>query len=176
MILSNRAGRSSSVLPKTELARPAPNVMQVRVLVAAVYNGVGHKALPKAEVGDIITVAAGAYAQDLIACELVTAELQEPEAVELQEPESVSAPPDNESVIPPSSAPAAATFPWDFLEGAGLTNQLAQAVWEAGFKSKELILNAFTERSLSAFTEIRGIGKSRAEQLVIWAAKEDAEG
>ncbi len=43
-----------------------PRSLTVKVLVAGVYNGPRHKALPPAKVGDIITVAAGAYADSLI--------------------------------------------------------------------------------------------------------------
>jgi len=43
------------------------NMMQVRVLVAGVYNGPGHRALPWAEAGAVVTVADAEYAERLMA-------------------------------------------------------------------------------------------------------------
>jgi len=53
--------------------------MRVRVLEAGIYNGPGHRALPAANVGDVIEVADGAYADLLLAQGAVTQELS-PEA------------------------------------------------------------------------------------------------
>lgn len=48
----------------------------VQVLVPGVYNGRGHRALPRAERGDLIQVAAGGYGQSLIADGYVTDNLE----------------------------------------------------------------------------------------------------
>jgi hypothetical protein len=47
---------------------------QVRVLVAGIYNGPGHRALPWAEVGAVIEVADAEYADRLVAAGLVSRE------------------------------------------------------------------------------------------------------
>jgi hypothetical protein len=161
MILSTRTGHSSRVLPKGELARPAPNGTQVRVLVAGIYNGVGHKALPKAAVGDIITVASGGYTQDLIACNLVTDALTEPEVRAVDDP--------------PAEFGLGALEPWTFLEGAGLSGQLAQALYQAGFIDKATILKIFTDGGVDPFTAVKGVGPKTAERLIKWAAATEDE-
>lgn len=51
--------------------------MRVRVLEAGIYNGPGHRALPAANVGDVIEVASGPYAELLLAQGAVTQELEE---------------------------------------------------------------------------------------------------
>lgn len=48
----------------------------VRVLVSGHYNGRGHQRLPRAERGDVIEVAAGGYAESLIADGYVTDNLE----------------------------------------------------------------------------------------------------
>jgi hypothetical protein len=51
--------------------RPAPSTETVRVLVAGVYNGARHKSLGWRKAGEVIEVAGGAYAADLVAAGLV---------------------------------------------------------------------------------------------------------
>lgn len=55
------------------------SVILVRVLVGGVYNGRGHRALPTADVGDLIEVAGGGYGESLIVDGYVTDELAPPE-------------------------------------------------------------------------------------------------
>jgi hypothetical protein len=171
--------------------------MQVRVLVANVYNGINHKALPKAQVGDIITVASGAYVQDLIACALVEpyADPAAPTEEQIvagaekllnfleQGQFTVSPAPEEVKVtVKPLDAQDAQNiakldatlkqgFAWDFMEAAGLNNQQAQALYTAGFTSVAVILDRFTAEGLAPFTTIKGIGKKTVERLVGWAAE-----
>jgi glycine cleavage system aminomethyltransferase T len=52
--------------------------MRVRVLVSGVYNGPEHREPVKAEPGDVIEVASGWYAAELMAQGLVTADVAIP--------------------------------------------------------------------------------------------------
>lgn len=52
-------------------AKPGPPMETVRVLQRAVFNGPNHKSIGWRDTGDIIEVAAGAYAAGLIAAGLV---------------------------------------------------------------------------------------------------------
>lgn len=55
-----------------------PNAVEVRVVVAGRYNGADHKSLGDQEVGAIIPVAAGWYADELIHLGLVELFVPEP--------------------------------------------------------------------------------------------------
>lgn len=149
---------------------------QVRVLVASVYAGPNLKALPLAQVGDIITVTSGAYVQDLIKCGLVTDQLEEtPAAVVTTEatPTEPTAPPD--AVVPaaaevaPVAEVVAEAAPWSFWTGGGVTLAQAQALYEAGYTDKTTLVARVTTEGVDSLTRIPGIGKKRAIALLNWA-------
>lgn len=75
--------------------------MRVRVLVAGVYNGPGHRTPQTAQPGDVIEVPAGWYAESLIASGFVTAQLVAP----------VIGPTETQVAAGPSEAPAAVKRP-----------------------------------------------------------------
>ena len=151
---------------------------QVRVLVASVYAGPNLKALPPAQVGDIITVTSGAYVQDLIRCGLVTDQLEEVAAAVVPPPSAVP-PADETGTDQPQDVPAAETAPvaevvaeaapWSFWTGGGVTLPQAQALYEAGYTDKATLVARVTTEGVDSLTRIPGIGKRRAIALLNWA-------
>ena len=73
--------------------------------------------------------------------------------------------------VPPLSTPAKSDdgFPWDFWQASGVTSQLAQALYEAGFVSKEALVSIYEKDGLEAITSIKGVAKKRATTLIEWA-------
>lgn len=150
---------------------------QVRVLVASVYAGPNLKALPPAQVGDIITVTSGAYVQDLIKCGLVTDQLEEVVAA-VAPPPSSDVPPtettDQTADVPRVDAVPVAEVvgedaPWSFWTGGGVTLAQAQALYEAGYTDKATLVARVTTEGVDSLTRIPGIGKKRAIALLNWS-------
>lgn len=146
----------------------------VRVLVASVYAGPNLKALPPAQVGDIITVTSGAYVQDLIRCGLVTDQLEEVAAVAVPPPSDVPPTETTPQDVPRVDAVPVADVvgedaPWSFWTGGGVTLPQAQALYEAGYTDKATLVARVTTEGVDSLTRIPGIGKRRAIALLNWA-------
>ena len=60
--------------------------------------------------------------------------------------------------------------PWAFWEEAGLSNQLAQAVYEHGFATKALLVEKVNRDGYDGLTAVPGMNKKRAQALYTWAA------
>ena len=73
------------------------------------------------------------------------------------------------SVDPGQARQVATGYPWDFWEGAGLSNQLAQALYEHGFTSKALLVEKVNNDGYNELLSIPGIAKKRAIALYNWA-------
>ena len=133
---------------------------EVRVLAEGVYNGPMNKAQPLASPGDTILVAAGPYALDLIRQGLVIA------AEDYQEPETPA-----ESPVMQQDAAGTSTEPnpWDFWEGAGITNVAAKTLYEAGFTSKSILVELCTANGLDGIIKLRGIGPKKANAILTFA-------
>ncbi len=80
MTVSEWVNRANEEAAKHPEQRPLPGSVQVRVLRAATFNGPNHKSIGTHVVGEIITIAAGAYADSLIADGFVSVDLAEPQA------------------------------------------------------------------------------------------------
>lgn len=139
---------------------------EVTVLVAGKYNSPKHKALPWAEVGEVIRIATGPYLESLIAdgrVALVGSETPDAPA-QSAEPSPVSEPVE---VV----APVVAEEQGDhaFLLEAGLTERQARLVYEAGFTSVLAIQQSVAAAGLEGLTAIKGIGAQTAQNLADWA-------
>lgn len=158
----------------------------VRVLVAGVYAGTNLKALPPAQVGDIITVTSGAYTLDLIKCGLVTDQIEEvtaavvpPPSASGAEPTATPTVPPTETTDPPQDVPrvdavpvaevVAEAAPWSFWTGGGVTLVQAQALYEAGYTDKATLVARVTVDGVDSLTKIPGIGRKRAIALLNWS-------
>lgn len=126
----------------------------VRVLVAGVYAGSNLKALPPAQVGDVITVTSGAYVLDLIKCGLVTDQLEETPAETATPPADAQAPtgdtPPTEAAPGVEPAPVAEAAPWSFWTGGGVTLTQAQALYEAGYTDKATLVARVTTEGVDS--------------------------
>lgn len=142
------------------------NGKAVVVLVESVYNGPNHKALPAAHPGDVIVIADGPYAFDLIAQGLVIAVEDYALPVAATEPTDS----DDEQAPPaPLDEPAVQANPWDFWEAAGLPNQAAQILYEAGYTSAAEMVRRFGTEGLGPVIALAGIGRKRAQTAYKWA-------
>lgn len=117
----------------------------VQVLVPGVYNGRGHRALPRAERGDLIQVAAGGYGQSLIADGYVTDNLEP-----LAEENDDTAPNVTDSLEPLTEDENDTAPSMDEGEGESLDTHDA--------------LNQVAAEDRLA--EVKGIGAATAKQLV----------
>lgn len=133
---------------------------EVRVLIEGVYNGPNNKAQPFASPGNIIMVAAGPYALDLIRQGLVIA------AEDYQEPEATIESPPAEDESP---AIKTEPDPWDFWEGAGITNAAAKTLYEAGFTNKAILVELCTANGLDGIIKLKGIGTKKANAILTFA-------
>lgn len=146
------------------------NGKEVVVLVGSVYNGPNHKALPAASPGDVIVIAGGPYAFDLIKQGLVVAveDYVEPAATtepdgggDEQEPQDEENPWDFETAVEAS--------PWDFWKEAGLSSEAAQVLYEAGYTSAAELVRRFGTEGLGPVNALAGIGRKRAQTAYKWA-------
>ena len=67
------------------------------------------------------------------------------------------------------ASPPVPVSPWSFWEGAGVTPQLAEKLYEAGFTSKVALLQRVNQEGLAVLEAIPGIAKRRAQALFNWA-------
>ncbi|MCI0726426.1 MAG: helix-hairpin-helix domain-containing protein [Chloroflexi bacterium] len=133
--------------------------MKVRILKAGIYNGPGHKALPWAEEGDVITVATALYANSLMADGLVapyvppTAEGDGDQADDEQE--AAGGDDDQEEETGPDGDQAAAGKALADLPGIG--PEIADILIRAGYDTVAKV-RAASDQDLLA---ISGIQKKR---------------
>jgi hypothetical protein len=145
--------------------------IEVEVLVAGIYNGPGHKALPRAEAGDLIRVAGGPYLEGLIASNRLRLPGQavEPVAPELTFGTATAGSGETSPLFDAESAPV---DDYAFLLDAGLTERQAKLVFGAGFTSKLAIQQSVAAAGLEGLTSIKGIGQQTAQQVADWANQE----
>ena len=141
--------------------------IEVEVLVAGIYNGPGHKALPRAEAGDLIRVAGGPYLEGLLAGN----RLRLPEqATDLVAPElTFGTATAGSGEVSPLFDAESPTVDYAFLLDAGLTERQAKLVFGAGFTSKMAIQQSVAAAGLEGLTSIKGIGQQTAQQVADWA-------
>jgi hypothetical protein len=141
--------------------------IEVEVLVAGIYNGPGHKALPRAEAGDLIRVAGGPYLEGLIAINRLRLPGQ---AIEPVEPEltfgTATVGSGETSPLFDAESPL---VEYAFLLDAGLTERQAKLVFGAGFTSKLAIQQSVAAAGLEGLVAIKGIGQQTAQQVADWA-------
>lgn len=140
--------------------------IEVEVLVAGIYNGPSHKALPRADVGDLIRVAGGPYLEGLIAIGRLRlpGQAEEPAAPELTFGTAT-----NTGDLSPLFEVEAPVSGHAFLLDAGLTDRQAKLIFEAGFTSKLAIQQSVAAAGLEGLVAIKGIGQQTAQQVADWA-------
>jgi hypothetical protein len=149
---------------------------EVVVQVAGVYNGASHRHLPHANVGDVIRVAGGEYAQSLIADGYVADPVVvEPVIVAEQPVLPIAVEPESTELVGTSSGEQESFIaepvpaPWLDLVAAGLTDSLAEVAWNAGLKVQEDVTRLYQEEGLNGLLSIHGIGSQSARRLLRWA-------
>ncbi|MBK8188961.1 MAG: hypothetical protein IPK79_00740 [Vampirovibrionales bacterium] len=145
--------------------------IEVEVLTAGIYNGPSHKALPRAEVGDLIRVAGGPYLEGLVASgrlRLPGQADEEPVAPVLTFGTATS----NTGDLSPLFEAEAPASGHAFLLAAGLTERQAKLIFEAGFTSKLAIQQSVAAAGLEGLVAIKGIGQQTAQQVADWANEE----
>lgn len=144
--------------------------IEVEVLVAGIYNGPEHKALPRAEVGDLIRVAGGPYLDGLLAIQRLRLPGQAEEAIAPKLTFGVATAQSGD--LSPLFVPEAPANDHTFLLQAGLTERQAKLIFEAGFTSKLAIQQSVAAAGLEGLVAIKGIGQQTAQQVADWANEE----
>ena len=152
--------------------------IEVEVLVEGIYNGPGHKAMPRASAGDLIRIAGGPYLEGLVAAGRVRL----PGQIDTPTPPTPGLTPAR-PIETPTLAPTQSgeTSPliemaegggYEFLLDAGLTERQAKLVFGAGFVNRAAIQQSVAAAGLEGLIAIKGIGQQTAQQVADWANQE----
>lgn len=151
---------------------------EVIVLIDGVYNDKDHKA-QSANKGERIFVAAGPYADSLIADGYVVAiedtkEGRAPAGSQDDQPQdNGNQQPADSTQEQSSDGEQAPSAPHAFWIQAGITDGLAAALYAAGFTSVVGLLEVYDQQGLIPLIAIDGIGPKTAEKIVAWAMEKE---
>lgn len=158
---------------------------KVLVLKAGRYNGPGHKTVGYCEVGDLICVAPGAYAESLIShgfVSLYDEALEDSVDVDVAAqtvtvPDPVVETPADEpspAIVATVQAPVAEdptpdSDGWKIFLDAGVSEAIAQKLYGAGLTSQQAYLDLLNDDGADALLSMPGIGRETVRKLTQWA-------
>ena len=150
----------------------------VIVLEPGIYNNEMHRANPKAEIGDVITVASGGYGETLIENGKVSLfEADSFSDAEFEDEEVVSevAPKIETTDEIAAEAESRRAGKWQDLKAAGITDTAAKALYAAGVQSKEnvIIITRMGDEGRRQLTNLKGVGEKTVDSLFEWALEDD---
>lgn len=168
---------ANSLRERSRQGQMPPGVVVI-VIEPGVYNNENHRANPKAEVGDVITVAAGGYYEALLKKGKVSPFEQDSFSdAELADEELVEEVDAAETAKEIASEEASRRAPrWQDLKAqAGITDTSAKALYAAGVQTKGhvQVIMRMGDEGRRQLTNLKGVGDKTVDTLFAWAEEED---